>query len=116
MRRTSLILLFLIHGTIIAADWPQWRGPNRDGVWSESLILSSFPSTGLVRTWKVPVGFGYSTPIISNGMLYLTDLVAEKPIVHERVSCFNARSGKRVWMTEHDAPAPDWFFTPEMTR
>jgi len=95
-------------------DWPQWRGPNRDGVWTETGI--SFPSAGLSPKWKVPVSFGYSTPIIKDGMLYLSDLVPEKPIVHERVLCFNARSGKRVWMTEHDASPPDWFFGPELMR
>ena len=114
--RSSLILLLLIHGTIMASDWPQWRGPNRDDTWTETGILSSFPSTGLIPKWKVPVGFGYSTPIITNGMLYLSDLVIEKPIVHERVLCFNARSGKRVWMTEHDTTPPDWFFNPAQMR
>src|SRR4051812_12201000 len=116
MRKTFWIFILLIHGRIIASDWPQWRGPNRDGVWTETHILSSFPSTGLVPKWKVPVGFGYSTPIIQNEMLYLSDLLAEKPNVHERVLCFNARSGKRVWMSEHDASPPDWFFTPEQMR
>ena len=116
MKKTSWILLFLIHGTIIASDWPQWRGPNRDGVWTESGILSSFPSTGLVPKWKVPVGLGYSSPIIANGKLYLSDLVVEKRIVHERVLCFNARSGKRVWLTQHDTSPPDWFFNPEQMR
>jgi outer membrane protein assembly factor BamB len=116
VRKTSWLLLLLIHGTIIASDWPQWRGPNRDGVWTESGTLASFPSAGLIPKWKAPAGFGYSSPIISKGMLYLSDLVVEKPAVRERVLCFNASSGKRVWMTEHDASAPDWFFTPEQMR
>jgi outer membrane protein assembly factor BamB len=111
---SSLIVIsvLLIQGTILASDWPQWRGPNRDGVWTESGILSSFPSKGLLPKWKVPVGFGYSTPIIKNRMLYLSDLVVEKPSVHERVLCFDARSGKQVWMTQHDTSPPDWFFNP----
>jgi len=49
-------------------------------------------------------------------MLYLSDLVVEKQRVRERVLCFNASSGKRVWLNEHDASAPDWFFTPEQMR
>jgi len=110
------LVLHLASPGAVAADWPQWRGPNRDGVWTESGILSSFPSTGLVPKWKVPVGLGYSSPIIANGKLYLSDLVVEKRIVHERVLCFNARSGKRIWMTQHDTSAPDWFFNPEQLR
>jgi outer membrane protein assembly factor BamB len=105
-----------IAGLLIAADWPQWRGPNRDGTWTETGIVSSFPSKGLIPKWEVPVGFGYSTPVVSSGKLYLSDLVAEKRIVHERVLCFNARSGKRVWITQHDASAPDWFFNPSQMR
>jgi outer membrane protein assembly factor BamB len=116
MTRISWVIFLLIHGTIIAADWPQWRGSNRDGAWSESGILSSIPAKGLVPKWKVPVGFGYSSPIIADGKLYLSDLVVEKKTVHERALCFNARSGKQVWMTQHDATPPDWFFTPEQMR
>ena len=107
----SLILLLLVQGTAAAADWPQWRGPNRDGTWTESGILSSIPSNGLG-----PVGLGYSSPIIKDGMLYLTDVIAEQPIIRERTLCFNARSGKRIWMTQHDATPPDWFFNPPQLR
>src|SRR5437879_1983325 len=116
MRNIPWILLLLIHGRLVASDWPQWRGPNRDGVWTESGILSSFPSTGLVLKLQVPAGFGYSSPIIADGMLYLSDLVVEKPIVHERVLGFNARSGKQLWITQYDASPPDWFFSPEQLR
>lgn len=115
-RRTLLLLLLLVHSRIIASDWPQWRGPNRDGSWSESAIFARFPSTSLVPKWKTPVGFGFSSPIIEKGMLYLSDLTVENRAVHERVLCFNAQSGKQVWMTQHDATAPDWFFTPEQMR
>ena len=124
MRRTtfatfpfnSALGLLLVVGDGVAKDWPQWRGPSRDGTWTETGILSSLPSTGLTPKWKVPVGFGYSTPIIANRMLYLSDLVVEKPIAHERVLCFNARSGKQVWVTQHDTSPPDWFFAPAQMR
>lgn len=106
----------LIPPGAVATDWPQWRGPNRDGAWTESGILTSFPSKGLVPKWKAPVGFGFSSPTIANGKLYLSDLVVEKRVVHERVLCFNARSGKQVWLTQHDASPPDWFFSSEQMR
>jgi outer membrane protein assembly factor BamB len=106
----------LLARQAVANDWPQWRGPNRDGTWTETNILSSLPSSGLVPEWKAPIGFGYSTPIIADGMLYLSDLVVEKPLSHERVLCFNARSGKRVWLAERDFSPPDWFFNPAQMR
>ena len=116
MRRIFWIYVLLIQGSILATDWPQWRGPNRDGVWTERGILTSFPAVGPALKWKATVGHGFSSPIISGGMLYLSDLVVEKPVVHERVLCFNARTGKEAWKAEHDAVPPDWFFTPEQTR
>jgi len=108
--------LLLLLEPLVAADWPQWRGPNRDGTWNEIGIASSFPATGLKPKWKVPVGFGYSTPIVSNGKLYLSDLVVENSNVCERVLCFNASSGKRIWSTQHITSAPDWFFSPAQMR
>src|SRR5262249_4401478 len=114
-RATELLiacLILAILGPVIAADWPQWRGPDRDSIWNETGIISSFPSAGLNPKWKVPVGFGYSTPIVSNGKVYLSDLVVENSNVYERVLCFNAGSGKRIWMTQHETSAPDWFFSP----
>jgi outer membrane protein assembly factor BamB len=112
----GFFLILFMQANTFATDWPQWRGPNRDGVWTESGILSSFPSNGLILKWKIPVGFGYSSPIIKDGRLYLTDLAPEQPKIHERTSCFNARSGKRVWMTEHEATPPDWFFNRAQLR
>jgi len=97
MKRIFWISVLLIQGTILASDWPQWRGPNRDGVWTESGILSSFPSTGLLPKWKAPVSFGYPPRSIAKGMLYLSDLVVEKRSLMKRVLCFDARTGQQVW-------------------
>lgn len=116
--KALLIVGLIWHsaGEVMAEDWPQWRGPNRDNTWTETGILSSFPTNGLILKWKVPVGFGYSTPIVSNGKLYLNDLVVENSTAHERVVCFNARTGKRAWVTQHDTSPPDWFFNPAQMR
>jgi outer membrane protein assembly factor BamB len=116
MKKIPWILLLLLPGTVPASDWPQWRGPNRDGVWAETGIADSFPTAGLTPVWKVPAGFGFSTPVVENGRLYLTDLIVERPLVHERVRCFDARSGELVWSAEHDTSPEDWFFNPEQMR
>jgi outer membrane protein assembly factor BamB len=116
MRKALWLVFLLIHGTNFASDWPQWRGPNRDSVWTEKGILETFPPNGLVRKWRAVVGFGYSSPSVSKGMVYISDLVVEKPTVHERVLCFNARSGERIWLSQHDTSAPEWFYNPEQMR
>lgn len=49
-----------------AADWPQFRGPDRDGVWSEAGIPEAFPAWRLKVRWRVPAGFGHaSTPSVA---------------------------------------------------
>ncbi len=111
-----LLGLFWVAPDVTGADWPQWRGPNRDGVYRESGIRPSLPSTGLAPKWKVPVGLGISSPVVVGDRLYLSDLVTDKPVVHERVQCLDAHSGKRIWIAQYDAPAPDWFFGSEQTR
>src|SRR5438874_612068 len=116
LKGAALVLALLIQWMLAAADWPQWRGPDRDGVWTESGILTSFPATGPALKWKVPVGMGYSSPVVQEGRLYLTDVVAAQPIIHERTLCLSARSGKRIWMTQHDATPPEWFFSPAQLR
>ncbi len=79
-----------------AADWPQWRGPGRDGVWSETGIIEAFPGPELRPVWSAPVGAGYSGPTVAGDRVYLTDRVAA-PEPQERVLCFDRRTGRPLW-------------------
>src|SRR5215208_2408559 len=57
----ALLLLFAVACPGVGADdWPQWLGPQRDGVWREQGILSEFPKDGPRVRWRVPVGGGYA--------------------------------------------------------
>ena len=58
----------------VATDWPQFRGPNRDGVWSETRILESFPKEGLKIRWRHPVGGGFSSPVVAQGRVFVFDV------------------------------------------
>ncbi len=78
-----------------ADDWPQWRGPQRDGVWRGNGVVRSLPATGLKVRWRVRVGRGYAGPAVANGRVYVTDLVLNPE--RERVLCFDEATGKRVW-------------------
>lgn len=111
-----MISALLAEWAMAAADWPQWRGPNRDGVWYEPGIITSFPKTGPMLKWKVPVGMGYSSPVIQGPRLFLTDTLAAAPIIHERTLCLSARTGKQIWITQHDATPPAWYFVPAQLR
>jgi outer membrane protein assembly factor BamB len=95
-----------------AEDWPQWRGPNRDAVWRETGILETFPAGGLKVRWRAPVGHGFSSPVIAEGRVYLTDSQLARPNVHERVLCFDEATGRSLWTFSSDAVFPDWAFVP----
>ena len=103
-RRAVLLLgVALFSGTSQAEDWPQWRGPARDGVWAETGIIDAFPSTTLKPIWRVEIGSGYSGPTVADGRVYVTDRLV-KPEQVERVHCLDARTGKSLWAYTYDCP------------
>jgi hypothetical protein len=54
-----------------AQDWPQWRGPNRDGISKETGLLKQWPATGPALVWKATgAGGGYSSLAISGGRIF----------------------------------------------
>src|SRR5262249_61001711 len=56
----SLVTLALAALAAHAADWPQFRGPHRDGISEEAHLIKSWPAAGPRVLWRVPVGEGYS--------------------------------------------------------
>src|SRR6185295_1518679 len=74
-RCTALVVYgMLLAGDVLAADWPQFRGPHRDGSWDETGILESFPKEGLRICWRHPVGGGFSSPVVSEGRAFVSDV------------------------------------------
>ena len=111
MKAVSLIGLFSVV-TLLADDWPQFGGPNRDGVWRETGIMLTFPADGLKVQWRVPVGNGLSSPIVSGGRVFLCDSERKKPEAWERVHCYDGESGKPLWTHTDEVSYPEWAFTP----
>ncbi|MGE5295997.1 MAG: PQQ-binding-like beta-propeller repeat protein, partial [Solirubrobacterales bacterium] len=79
-----------------AEDWPQWRGPTRDGVWTETGLVERFESPQLPIKWRAPIGSGYSGPTAADGRVFVMDRVYE-PNVQERVLAFDADTGRAAW-------------------
>ncbi len=88
-------------GRASADDWPQWRGPNRDGVWRETGVLEKFAGEELKIQWRQPIGSGYSGPTVAGGRVFVTDRVVE-PTQAERVHCFDAQTGQPQWTHSYD--------------
>ena len=92
----TLLILSTSAGSLSADDWPQWRGPGRDGVWHETGIVDSFPGPQIKLRWSVPIGPGYSGPTVADGRVYVTDRLVE-PTEVERIHCFDWRTGRTLW-------------------
>src|SRR5579871_5447803 len=112
MRRYLLVFgwILLFDMAVRADDWPQWLGPQRDGVWRETGILQKFPPGGPKVRWRVPIQGGYAGPAVADGRVYVTDRVLargakesdnpanqSRSTGQERVLCLDEGSGKKLW-------------------
>jgi outer membrane protein assembly factor BamB len=90
------VLVLTILNACFAAfatdDWPQWRGPNRDGQVSGAAIPTVWPKT-LKQEWKVNVGVGHSSPVLSNGRIYVFARQGEEEVL----LCLDQATGKEIW-------------------
>ena len=99
--RTRILgsLILLGAGLGLAADWPQWRGPNRDGISAETGLLKEWPKDGPKLLWQLnDIGYAYSTPAVVGGRLYL---LSNKDMENEFVQAAStlptaSRSGQRA--------------------
>ena len=91
-----IVIGLLLAAPTLGADWPQWRGPNRDGIWCEKSVVEKFETSRLEIRWQAEIANGYSGPTVANGRVYVTDRLAS-PTQIERVHCFDAISGERIW-------------------
>jgi len=96
----AILLLVLAQQALAqtAANWPQWRGPNRDGISKETGLLKQWPAEGPSLVWKASgAGGGYSSFAVANGKLYTMGLRGER----EYVIAFDIATGKEAWSTAH---------------
>jgi len=88
-----VIACWSLSGT--AADWPQWRGPQRTGISTETGLLQEWPAGGPKLLWQVNnVGSGFSTPSVVGDRIYL---LANEGLANEYVRALNVGDGKQAW-------------------
>lgn len=114
MRTTNVIAAVIVFWSSFACaeDWPQWRGPRRDGVWRETGILQSIPPTGLKVLWRIPVGTGFSSPAVWQDKVYITDSHVTRTNARENVRCVDAATGKSIWTHTYDVVYPEYGADP----
>src|SRR5262245_35707331 len=74
----ALVAAGLLLAAAAGDDWPQWLGPQRDGVWREQGLLETFPAQGPKVLWRTPIGEGYAGPAVADGLVVITDHVRAK--------------------------------------
>jgi len=99
MNKLGLIIVFLTATvTVTAQEWTQWRGPGRDGVVTIKNAPAAWPES-LKRTWRVEIGEGYSSPVVSGGRAF----VHGRRDPEEIVASINLADGKVIWEQKYQA-------------
>lgn len=109
----SAIISLTSASELLADQWPQWMGPDRDNIWKESGILKRFPADGPKVVWRQKIAGGYSGPAVVDGKVFITDYVTSDDVKIdnfsrdqfsgvERVLCLNEETGGEIW--KHETP------------
>ena len=96
-----LVVSALLYGAVLTAsatEWPQWRGPNRDGVSDEVGLLKEWSPNGPKILWKLPLGEGFSGISVSQGRVYTMFSKG----ADEFVVCLDATDGQEIWRFRSD--------------
>jgi len=107
MKKTSFLFRSMVFALIMISslnsysqDWPQWRGIGRDSKVMGFKAPSAWP-TELKQEWKVTVGFGDATPVLTGNKIYLNTRQGNEEVV----LCLEAATGKELWKYSYSAPA-----------
>ena len=96
---TLMVGILALGQTAGGQDWPQWRGPNRDGSVNAFDVPTVWPA-GLTEHWRVEVGLGYATPILVGERIYMFTRQGEDEVL----MALDAGSGETLWRTSYPAP------------
>ena len=103
-RMTGTLVALMITACVAsvrADDWPQFRGPNRDGVSAEKGLLTEWPKDGPKKLWSVKnLGLGFGTPSVADGKIFGLGTRDGK----DGIWALNESDGKELWFTPFDDP------------
>ncbi len=104
--RCLLSLAFTLASSVIAADWPQWRGPNHNGISDETTWKSNWGGAAPKVLWTASIGTGFSSFSVADGRVFTTGN-AEKT---DTLFCFDAVTGKVIWKHSYPAELGDKYY------
>lgn len=103
MNRVSIVAVFTAISVMVlsasASDWPNFRGPNYDGIYNESGLKLDFRANSPKIAWKAKVKTGFSSITTSKGKVYTMGHSGGKDYVY----CLDDRSGREVWVKSYKA-------------
>jgi outer membrane protein assembly factor BamB len=102
----ALLLLALAPPSARADDWPQWRGPARNGVSAETEWLDRWPDEGPRVAWRAKVGLGFSSFAVAGGRAFTVGHAEDQDTLH----AFDAEKGGLLWKHSHPAELNDEFY------
>ncbi|HKP82531.1 MAG TPA: PQQ-binding-like beta-propeller repeat protein [Pyrinomonadaceae bacterium] len=105
------MILALAAVVVRAQEWTQWRGPARDGSVSGKNVPAAWPES-LKRSWRVEIGEGYSSPVVSDGRVF----VHGRRDPEEIVSAINLADGKVLWQQKYQATFKKNQYAVEMAK
>ena len=88
------------YSTAEAADWPNYRGPNYNGISNETGWSATWPEGGPKVLWKTSIGTGFASMAVSNGRVYATGNIKDNDILY----CFDAKTGEEIWKKSYPCP------------
>jgi outer membrane protein assembly factor BamB len=81
------------------SDWPQWRGPGRDGISTDKDLLTTWPAAGPAKLWEQPAGAGYASLAVSRRRVFTVIQDGDS----EAVVCWDAQTGNELWRYRYKA-------------
>jgi len=97
-----LLLVFSTSPLLHAADWPEYRGPDRAGLWDAVGLPASFAGRKPARLWSTPVGAGYSGPTVAGDSVFVMDRGPfGSPQQVERIVCVDRATGDQRWAHQY---------------
>lgn len=91
-RMPELVVASVLVAVAAAADWPQWRGPGRDGI-ARAPVTARWPPASLVKGWSIEVGEGHAGPVVMGGRVYVHARVGGDEVI----AAHDLADGRRAW-------------------
>lgn len=88
------------YKTADAADWPNWRGPNHNGISNETGWSTNWPDAGPKILWEKTLGTGFASMAVADGRVYAMGNIKDNDILY----CLNADTGKEIWRKSYPCP------------